>query len=167
MAKMTKAEKAEMEKAKEQLREMLPPGTKVLGCVKHVSRSGMMREISLYAVVDGELQWLSGLAARAMGERLGPREGIKVGGCGMDMVFHLIYSLSRTLYGDAPVHGREGLRPQRVPEQRSLQRSDGRTDERGGELRDDTHAPRRRLRAPLRPPVDPRLPGRVAPARGT
>uniref|UniRef100_A0AB74UFV0 Uncharacterized protein n=1 Tax=Caulobacter phage BL57 TaxID=3348355 RepID=A0AB74UFV0_9VIRU len=39
------------------------------------------------------------LAARAMGDTWdSDRLGIKVGGCGMDMGFHLVYSLGRTLW---------------------------------------------------------------------
>jgi hypothetical protein len=41
---------------------------------------------------------ISGLAADAMGDSWDDRGGIKVGGCGMDMGFHLVYNLGRTLY---------------------------------------------------------------------
>ena len=43
---------------------------------------------------------MSGTVARAIGETF-DREygGVKVGGAGMDMGFHLVYVLSRELYG--------------------------------------------------------------------
>lgn len=95
---MTKAQKAEQEEARERLRKMLRPGQTVYTVLRHVSRSGMMREISLHAAEGSEVLWLTGLAARAMGERVGKLEGIRASGCGMDMGFHLVYSLSRVLF---------------------------------------------------------------------
>ncbi len=79
MARETKAQKAEREEAIERLRGMLAPGATIYCTLKHCSRSGMQREISLHAVQDGSIVWLSGLAARAIGDRL--------------------YNLSHTLYG--------------------------------------------------------------------
>jgi hypothetical protein len=83
--------------AADQLREMLPPGSTARTILRHVSASGMTRWISV--VIDGEdYSWL---AARAMGAKLDPKYGgIKRVGCGMDMGFDLVYSLSRTLYPD-------------------------------------------------------------------
>lgn len=105
---MTKTQKAEQEAKKEaairQLREMLKPGDTVKTILRHVSRSGMSRSISV--VVNGED--VTYLAARAMGEKYPDRyDGITVGGCGMDMGFHLVYNLSRTLF---PVYDCTGSR---------------------------------------------------------
>jgi hypothetical protein len=33
-------------------------------------------------------------------DKFGDRNGIRVGGCGMDMGFHLVYTLSRALFDD-------------------------------------------------------------------
>lgn len=96
----TKAQKAEREEAIASLREILPPGTTIYTALRHVSRSGMQREISLHIVEDGGIRWISGYAARAMGARLGKRDGIIAGGCGMDMGFHLVNNLSYALYPD-------------------------------------------------------------------
>jgi hypothetical protein len=51
-------------------------------------------------MVDGEPMYLDGLVHRAAPDffRMGDREGIIMGGCGMDMGFHLVYSLSSILY---------------------------------------------------------------------
>jgi hypothetical protein len=99
----TKKSDTERDEAIAQLREWLPPGSTVYCVLRHVSRSGMQREISLHSVDSGngkraDISWLSGLAARALGMRLGKRDGIIVGGCGMDMGFHLVYELSHTLH---------------------------------------------------------------------
>jgi hypothetical protein len=78
--------------------------------LRSVSASGMTRHISL--VVAGvndegkaDLYDITFLAAQAMGEKLQERNGhrtIRVNGCGMDMGFHLVYTLSSVLY-----HGQE------------------------------------------------------------
>lgn len=61
MAMSTQAEKDE---AAERLREILKPGDTVYCILRHVSRSGMQRRISLYTLHDGEPRWLDGYAAR-------------------------------------------------------------------------------------------------------
>lgn len=95
---MTKAQKQEQEQARERLRAMLPPGSTVYTTVKHVSRSGMQREIACHAIQDGRMVWLSGLIAQACGMRLGKRDGLIIGVCGMDTGFAIVYELSHALY---------------------------------------------------------------------
>lgn len=92
---MTKAKKAEMEEARERLRGWLKPGDTVRTISRHTSRSGMSRSIS--PIIDGE-DW-SGMVARAIGAKFDERNGgVIMGGCGMDMGFALVYSLSRSLW---------------------------------------------------------------------
>lgn len=90
------------------LKKILPPGSTVYTKVDHVSKSGMFRRISAYAMVQGEPIDISGRAADVMGwtwDR--DRGGVKVSGCGMDMGFHLVYCLSRTMYRETfPCIGR-------------------------------------------------------------
>lgn len=95
---MTKKQSVERQEAIDSLRETLKPGMTVYTILRHVSRSGMQREISLKLIGgDGALD-LDWRAARAIGLRIGKHNGIIVGGCGMDMGFHLVYSLSATLF---------------------------------------------------------------------
>jgi hypothetical protein len=50
---------------------------------------------------DNVPQWISRLVGKAIGERFNDkRECLSVSGCGMDMGFHVVYSLSRTLFKD-------------------------------------------------------------------
>ena len=100
MPRQTKADKEEQQRAIKQLREWLPPGSTARTIIRHVSRSGMQREISVVVMVDGEPFECDYWVARALGDRIGTHGGIVVGGCGMDMGFHLVYSLSQTLYPD-------------------------------------------------------------------
>jgi hypothetical protein len=99
---MTKKQQAEQEKqeAITKLREWIKPGDTIKCILRHVSRSGMQREISLLAVVDGDCMNIDYWAARAMGDRIGKHGGIVIGGCGMDMGFALVYNLSSVLFRD-------------------------------------------------------------------
>jgi hypothetical protein len=74
---------------------------KVLTLNRHVSSSGMSRDISVFYVKDNQILNITYSVAKAMGWKLVERNGsraIKVGGCGMDMGFHLVYTLSSVLY---------------------------------------------------------------------
>jgi hypothetical protein len=109
----TKASEAERQKAIEQLREWLKPGDTVYTILRNVSKSGMSREIGVVLMVPDERRGLvdlhpNYLVAKAGDFRLGKRDGIIMGGCGMDMGFALVYSLSRTLFPDG--FGIEGER---------------------------------------------------------
>ena len=58
--------------------------------LRHVSTSGMQREISVKAVdTDKRLMHLDWLVSTALHRKQG-KQGIKVMGCGMDMGFHLV-----------------------------------------------------------------------------
>lgn len=97
---MTRKDKVERQEAIERLREEIKPGDKIYTILRHRSRSGMQRSISLIQIdAQGTTREWDYLAARAMGDRIdNVNGGIKVGGCGMDMGFHLVYNLGRTLF---------------------------------------------------------------------
>lgn len=95
---MSKQSEAQRSEALEHLRSWLKPGDTIYTILRHVSRSGMQREISLYAMIDGRMQWLDGVARHVLGMRIGRHEGLIVGGCGMDMGFHLVYNLAVALW---------------------------------------------------------------------
>ncbi len=67
--------------------------------VTHVSRSGMTRRMRLFMVYAGSICEITSRTARALGWRTHARTGdLIVEGCGMDMGFHAVYSLSQVLY---------------------------------------------------------------------
>jgi len=81
------------------LRELVKPGDTVHTVLRSVSRSGMSRKIDLYFFAkNGSKHYLSGYAANVCGWSRDKQGAIKVSGCGMDMGFSLVYSLSRTLF---------------------------------------------------------------------
>lgn len=92
--------KTETEEAKTRLREWLKPGDKVYCILRTVSRSGMSRVIDLKAISpEGRILSIGYNAAAAIGYTYDrQREGIKIGGCGMDMGFSLVYSLGYALW---------------------------------------------------------------------
>lgn len=92
-------------KAQERLIELLDNAsknhegkTRIWGKVEHVSKSGMSRSIKLFIVVDGNIQDITGYAADALNKKRDNHWGIKVTGCGMDMIHHLIDTVSYRLF---------------------------------------------------------------------
>lgn len=104
-----KCSKEEKEKALEYLRDYCKPGTTVYTVLRHVSDSGMTRDISLHVITQDNgkpgIYDISYLVARAEGySRNRDNGGVRVSGCGMDMGFHLVMNLSYCLHGMQP-HG--------------------------------------------------------------
>lgn len=99
MSRISKTQQAE---AIARLRELVKPGDTLHTISRHVSRSGMRRVIDLKLIrADGEVLHLGYNAALALGWSHDERhEGVKVSGGGMDMGFHLVYALGRTLFPD-------------------------------------------------------------------
>lgn len=102
MATKSKALKAELAReqaeAIESLKAQLQDGRLVYTVCTHVARSGMSRCIRL-VVADGcEVVDVSWAAAKALGWKLSHSHGgVVVEGYGMDMGFHVVYCLRRTL----------------------------------------------------------------------
>jgi hypothetical protein len=80
-----------------QLRELLGAGDTVYTVLRHVSRSGMSRRIDCYKMTAEGPRYLSSYVADVLGYPE-PKDGIRVDGCGMDMGYHLVNSLSTALF---------------------------------------------------------------------
>lgn len=81
------------------LKACLKPGAKVMCVLRHCSKSGMRRSISFFVVHDGELVALDWHMSRAMGYTVDQKHGgLIASGCGMDMGWHVVYSLGRVLW---------------------------------------------------------------------
>lgn len=117
MTTKEKAKRAAEYRAK--LLEHLTPGQTVYCILRHVSASGMSRRISLL-VPDpngGDPFEISGWVGHVLGLRRNDRDGgLVVSGCGMDMGFHLVSSLSRALWP----HGHGDMRADYVLRSRWL-----------------------------------------------
>ena len=92
-----KYSKEEKETAGERL-SFLKPGDTVYTEILSVSRSGMTRHIKPIVMVDNEPRWIGYHVAVLLDESVSDNGGVKMGGCGMDMGFALVYNLSRYLF---------------------------------------------------------------------
>lgn len=93
------------------LRRLFPVGSEVTTMIKHVTASGMGRVIAVlaYNAERGAILNVSRDVARVLGWRFDNiRMGVYVQGAGMDMAFHLTYTLSRALYAEADGGERSG-----------------------------------------------------------
>ena len=122
---MTKKEIAQAEAVKTLQGWGVVDGTTIYAKVVRVSASGMSRQVRLYFIkphedtyhnegrgIAEEIIDISYWAAKALewgysGD--GYREGIRVGGCGMDMLFHTVSSLSYAMGYGALNQTREGM----------------------------------------------------------
>lgn len=119
----------EKDEAIARLREWIKPGDTLFTVLRHVSRSGMNRVIEVVKIdcTDGEAKTLhlGYNVAMAVGYTYDRgRDGIKVGGCGSDMGFEVVYNLGRVLF---PKGGALELSPRE-----SQERRDGQTIEKDG-----------------------------------
>lgn len=96
-----------------QLRKMLKPGDTVHTLLRHVSTSGMVRDISVFIVRKDGVRNIDVLVSDATGRKLSAKQGIRAHGCGMDMGFDLVYSLGYCLWpnGTRKPHGRRNGEP--------------------------------------------------------
>ena len=94
------------------LQKLLKPGDAVYTTVKHVSSSGITRSIDAHVIRNNEPYWIARKVAKACGFGFDEkRESVRIGGCGMDMGFHLVYELSSVLFaGGFKCSGDKGKR---------------------------------------------------------
>lgn len=107
--------KAQQKESRDWLRETIAPGDTVCTILRRVARSGMSRRIDLCVVRAADpvdVRYLTYHAARLIGwgdSKTNNGAGMPVSGCGMDMGFHLVYTLSAILFrGDPRVTGDPG-----------------------------------------------------------
>ena len=100
----TKAKYEERSEYLHKLHDLLKPGDRIHMVLRHRSASGMYRAIDFYLFEceKGEVtkSWLSyWIASAGVADRWDDkREAVGVTGVGMDMGFHVVYTLSRMLY---------------------------------------------------------------------
>jgi hypothetical protein len=97
--------KEEITEQREKLKSLIESnGMRVHTVLRHVSKSGMYREISPLVIgKDGTISHIAYAVACVTGMRYTEKNGhnsIGISGCGMDMGFALVYDLSSTLYPD-------------------------------------------------------------------
>ena len=95
------------------LRKTLRPGDTVYSVLRHVSASGMSRRIDFYVMKKNRPVFLSGQIGRVLDLSRGKNDGLVVGGCGMDMGFHVVHNLGYALWpkGTKKPHGTRNGEP--------------------------------------------------------
>ena len=88
--------KTEKQEAIEYLKSKLKDDDTIYTNCQHVSQSGMTRDIQLLFIKDNKLLNFNYYVSKALGNRI-VNNGVRIGGCGMDMGFALVYDLSRIL----------------------------------------------------------------------
>jgi hypothetical protein len=127
------------------LKDWIKPGDTLYTEIKNVSRSGMSRVIQVIKINcnNGEpsLSYLGYSIALALDWKYDrEREGVKVGGCGMDMGFHMIHTLGYVLYGRKAEHGTD---KEAVKLRKALLKADTFYFTQGGQPEPDTTKPDR------------------------
>lgn len=93
--------KDEVERATDDMAALVSPGDTVYTVIRSVAKSGMSRTLSLFVVKDGKLRNVTWDVSRILGYPLSDVNGhraLRVNGAGMDMGFHVVYSLSHELF---------------------------------------------------------------------
>jgi len=71
--------------------------------ITSVSKSGMSRKMQFCTIHKGKIVWCTYLIAQVLKEKMTKHDEIKVDGCGMDMIFHVLtnfnYAFSKILTG--------------------------------------------------------------------
>ena len=100
----TQQKKLDYDYAKEQLlTHYVNEGDTIYTVLRSVAPSGMSRTMSLKVAKNGKIQDLTYYASVVLDYPLVEVNGsraLRVGGCGMDMGFHVVYSLARVLFRD-------------------------------------------------------------------
>ena len=91
----------ESQTAKSNLLGLLGDNRNIYTIIRTVSASGMSRTISVKMVHNGEIIDITYTVAKALEEKcisVNGHNAIRVNGCGMDMAWNLVYSLSSVLF---------------------------------------------------------------------
>jgi len=91
---MTREE--EKQESKQMLKKYLKEGSTIYCCLAHVSQSGMTRDIKLMVVHKKDLISLNWYVSKLLGYSL-KNNGVRIGGCGMDMGFALVDHVQHAL----------------------------------------------------------------------
>lgn len=87
------------EESTQKLKELLKPGDVVYTQLNHVSSSGMSRVIALKVIRKNKPIDITWYVDNVLDYKMHKsRDGLSVGGAGMDMGFHVVYSLSSVLF---------------------------------------------------------------------
>lgn len=104
-----------VQQAVSQLHKYLKSGDTVYTILRSVSRTGMSRCISLYAIQDNLPKDITSCVAYALDGHRNKSGFLNLTGCGMDMGFHTVHTLGRVMWpkGTEKPHGIRNGQPDR------------------------------------------------------
>ena len=105
---------SEREQAIKDVKKFIKPNTTIYCLLRHVSSSGMMRRISFFVIHQKKPRIIDWYIEKILDyKRDRQHEGLKVGGCGMDMGFSVVYNLGSALWpnGTEKPHGTRNGEP--------------------------------------------------------
>ena len=108
------ATKAAQRESLEVLETLLKPGTTVYTTLRHVSASGMTRWLDVFVADGNTIRNITGHVCDAADfTYCTRRHALKIGGCGMDMGFQVVYNLGCSLWptGTSEPHGTRNGEP--------------------------------------------------------
>lgn len=86
--------------AKKYLKQDIKKNTIIYTHVEDVSKSGMSRTMNVYIAKKNKIKRITFITAKCLGLTMTKdNDALRIYGCGMDMGFHLVDSLSWELYG--------------------------------------------------------------------
>jgi hypothetical protein len=99
---MTTQRERDRAESLEAIRPDLPPGATIHTILRHVSASGMTRDIEPMLLTRDHGRYIGWHVGRILDLRNARTQdnSVRISGCGMDMGFHLVYELGRALYPD-------------------------------------------------------------------
>lgn len=83
------------------LKKLIKKDSEIIVALHSVSTSGMTRKMSIYAIENKRLRYLNHAVSDVTSFKRDKNNHLIVGGCGMDMCFHLTYSIKQSLYPKA------------------------------------------------------------------
>ena len=93
------AKEIERNEAIEQLKKYVTEGATVYTILRRVSPSGMTRHLDVFVLRENEPYRLTWNVCKALGYSYDRKqEALKIGGCGMDMGFAVVYDLGLVLF---------------------------------------------------------------------
>ena len=97
--KLTTTQKREQkENSLNTLKNLIKEGDTVYTSLQSVSSTGMSRRLNVYIAKDNRIINITWHVANVLEYRYNEqKESLVIGGCGMDMGYHLVYSLSGVL----------------------------------------------------------------------
>lgn len=106
-------EKIYLQQAVSDLRNLIKSGETVYTVLRHVSQSGMSRNIDLFVIRKNQLRCITHDVGTLLDMKQARNGGLTVSGCGMDMGYHIVYALGSAIWpkGTRKAHSTRNGKP--------------------------------------------------------